>query len=398
MSEEKQQKEKPKRNLKAVRFVFFILLVFLLSGAGVVIWDRYLFPYLRSHKYIGQLGIIKKGTENVVVINKTEQINVTEDQSISPFTGKAASSVVEILSKSEIGEGRSAAPMEKVGSGLVVTADGLIVTYKEAILSGNAQYKILSPQREPLEARLLTTDSFSNLAILKIDGISNLPVAEYIAPSDIKVGAKVVVIGRNGFDADATYQYCILSEHDADFSLGGPQASSEKLQGVYFLDADFGKYGIEELLGGPVVDYNGNVVGMLGSRKDGQENKYFVIPVDIIQSVEDLYIQSGNLSRGSLGVYYALLSKESPFFLGTDFESGAMVYTPSLQQGLAVLSGSAAQVAGLRLNDVILSINGEEISASQNLAYLISKYKPGEAVDLKISREGREMEAKAELK
>lgn len=399
MGDNRNKGEKKKKNLKLIRFIFFIVLVFVVSGMSVVLWDKYLFPQLRSHKWLGKLAFIKMGTEDVVVINKTEQVQMNEDQNILHFVDKANSSVAEIISKKKIGK-ELAVPdkiRQKIGSGFFMTADGLVVTFKEAILTENADYKILAADGKSFDARLLVTDSFSNIALLKINDGSNLPIAEFVAPQDIKIGSKVIVIGKSGFDTEPSYRMGILSEKAKSFSIGGALASSEKLQGVFLLDASLERSDSEKFVGGPVVDYNGNVLGLLGMKKEDQENKYFVIPADLVQSVSDQFIQKGSLERASFGVYYNLLSRENSLSSDNKFEKGALIFSPSLQQGLAVLSGSSAEKAGLRIMDIILSVNGEEVSPNQNLAYLISKYKRGEEITLKILRDGKEMEFKAVL-
>ena len=97
-----------------------------------------------------------------------------------------------------------------------------------------------------------------------------------------------------------------------------------------------------------------------------------------------------------MGLYYLSLTRELAY-LGAGKDRGALVFSPSLQQGLAVISGSPAEKAGIRIMDIILSVNGEEVNADQNLAFLISKYKPGNEVALKILRDGKEIETKAVL-
>lgn len=393
------KKEKKNRNLKIVRFVFFIFLIFIASGISVVVWDKYVFPRLRADSFFKKFSFVKKGTESTMVINKTEQVTVSEEQDISKFTGKSAASVVEIVSKKKSGKETASigGKAEKIGSGLIVTADGLVVTFSDALLSKDAQFKIFTSDGKSFGGRLVFSDPYSGISFLKIDDASNLPVAEFISPQDIKVGSKIIVIGKNGFGVESSFRLGILSENNKVFSAGGTIASSEKLQGVFMIDANLDYSGKENLSGGAVADYNGNIVGILGMRKEDQENRYFVISADIVQSILSRFIEKGNAERGSLGVYYKLLSKESAFSGENELDRGAMVYSPSGQQGLAVIAGSAAEKAGIRVGDVILNVNGEEVNPSQNLAQLIAKYRTGDTVDLKIMRDGKEMEVKAVL-
>ena len=386
---------------KFIKAVAFVGLVFVLSGISLIVIDRFLFPKLVSTEWFSKYKIFKKATENVVVVNKTEQVMVSEDKTISGYSNKAASSVVEIISrKKKDAKAVSIAGAEdmKVGSGMIVTSDGLVITQKNAFLA-EADYQIVTGEGEIHSASLAALDSFSDMALFKVDGAENLPTASYIAPEDIKVGTKVVVVGRSGSNAQLVFKSGLLSRFADNFSVGGLIASSEKLQGVYFSDIEMSDEGDSSLIGSAVADYNGNIVGILGSRKSGSSEQPFIISVSYVDNLVKQYIEKGAVRKGALGLYFRTLTKEDSITLsdGRTLDQGAQVFSPSLQQGLAVLSGSAAEKAGIRVSDIITSVNGEEINSDQNLAALVSKYKPGDSVDLKIIRDGKDMNVKAVL-
>ena len=393
-------KSKKRKIFKA--FVF-VGLVFVLSGMSLVVIDRYLFPKLVAVEWLSKYKIFKKATENVVVVNKTEQVTISEEQTISRYSNKSASSVVEILSfgkKMEIKTSSGSAIGEpKIGSGIVVTADGLVATHKSALEDGASKYEVITADGGDYGAGIVLRDSFSEVILLKMEGAENLSTASFIAPEDIKVGAKVVAIGRGENNAQVVFKSGLVSNFAKSFSIGGPIALSEKLQGVYFADFEMNDGDSEGLIGSAVADYNGNVIGILGIRKVASSQQYYIVPVNYVDEIVDKFIEKGAVPRGALGVYYLLLAKENSLRLadGREIEKGALVYSPSGQQGLAVLSGSAAEKAGIRIMDVILSVNGEEVSSDRNLAYLVSKYKPGDEVSLKILREGKETEVKVVL-
>lgn len=397
-----QEKSGGKKSHKISRLVFFVILVFFLTAVSVIVVDRFLFPYLTTVGWFNKYELFKKATENVVVVNKTEQVTMSEDLTIEKYSNKAAAGVVEIVSEKKQSQQTSRAPslansQEKIGSGLIATADGLILTDSEAILTDQATYHVFVSADGAYDARLIAVDSFTGLALLKIDNVSDLPTTSFIAPQDIKVGAKVAAIGRNGSDFQIVYKSGLLSQFAPDFSLAGPVASSEKMQGVYLADFDLSNTGDESMNGGTVANYNGDVVGMLGSLRAANQSQYFIIPVNYLEDLINQYISSGVTQRGILGLYYTNLTRETSYLLGTNIEKGAMVYSPSGQQGLAVITGSAAEKAGIKLFDIVTSVNGEEVSDSQNLAYLISKYKTGDEVELGILRNGQEMKVKVTL-
>jgi S1-C subfamily serine protease len=396
-----EKRNKSRKSLRIIRFLFFVLLVFVISGVSLFIINHYIIPRLSTEKWLNKYKFLQRATDNVVVVNKTEQVTVSEDQNVSLYSNKSASSVVEIVSQ-KIASGASSKKSSqnmqtKSGSGLVVTADGLIITYQEAILGDPAKYKIIAADGTLYDGRLVFTDPFTDLAFIKVDGAENFSTASFIAPEDIKTGAKVVAIGRGESNAGVIYKSGLLSQLAESYSLAGPLATSEKLQGVFFTDMTLNNLGDENLVGATVADYNGDVVGILGSQKVDQTQQYFVIPVNHIEHLIDEYLANGVVRRGNLGVYYLSLDKENSFFTVNQYDHGALVYSPSLQQGLAVISGSAADKAGLKLSDVILSVNGEEVNPGQNLAYLVSKYKPRDELNLTVARDGQEMSIKATL-
>lgn len=397
MAETENIKAKSKKK-KATKFVFFIVLIFVISGVSSVISDKYIFPWLATRDCFKNKAFFKQAMENVTVINKTEQITVSENKDISGYTQKSASSVVEIVSRQK-GDKNVVLSELRSASGTIVASDGLVASYGNNFFGGmEIEYEIFLQDGKSYSAKIAGVDPFSNIVLLKMEGAENLPVAQFIAPEDIKTGMKIAAVGRSGFNAEISLRLGVTSEWAKATSVSGPLASSEKLQGVLF--ADFSRADDTSdisLAGGAAVDQNGNMVGLIGERKEDAGEKFFVVPINHLQYVINEFLGKGKIERASLGLYYASLSKETAFFAGNSFDRGALVYSPSGQQGLAVLIGSAADKAGIQIGDVILSVNGEEVNPDQNLAFLISKYKPGETVGLKLNRDGKEMEVRVVL-
>ena len=392
--------EKSQITRRGARFIFFIGFVFIVAALSSVVADHYVFPYIATSHWSSKLKILKKGTENVVVVNKTEQVTVSEEKTIADYTSKSVSSVVEIISKKKGTKDIYAGDNKKgkTGSGIIVTADGLIATFGDAIFDSDSEYKVILSDSDAYEARLVSVDPFSNLAFLKIDGVTNLSTASFIAPEDIKVGSRVIVIGKDGSSTQTVFKASLLSELAKNYSINGPIASTEKLQGVFFLDENFQAEKDDGLIGAAVADYNGDVVGILGARKESDGNSpFFVVPINHLQYLIDQILGNGVIKRAKLGAYYVNLTQETSFLSGNKYDRGALIYSPSLQQGLAVISGSPADKAGIKIMDIVLSAGGEEVNPDQNLAYIISKYKPGDEVKLKIVRDGKETEVRVVL-
>lgn len=382
---------------KISKFVFFVVLIFLLAGVSSVITDNFIFPWISSQSWFEKQDFFKQALDNVTVINKTEQVTVSESGSLASFTEKSASSVVEIVARPANSKNISPSSVQ-TESGIIVTADGLVASFGEKFFSSkDTNYQVFTQDGKSFSAQVAAVDPYSDVVLLKLDGAQNLPVAEFIAPEDIKTGTKTVFMGRSGFNSELSLRFGISSELAKAFSLSGPLASSEKLQGVIFSDLNSRDALTESMVGAAAVDQNGNNLGILGSRKSDAGMDYFIVPVNHLQFVINEYLDRGEIKRATLGIYYVALSKEIAYQEGNNFDHGALVYSPSGQQGLAVLAGSPADAAGIKIGDIILSVNGDEINPDQNLAYLISKYKPRDTVSLKIHRNSQEMEVKVVL-
>ncbi|MDD3487175.1 MAG: PDZ domain-containing protein [Candidatus Moranbacteria bacterium] len=397
MGKEKNSKWKSKL-AKVIIVAFF---VFLVAGVSSVAMEKYIFPRLSTLSWFENQDFFKKAMENVTVINKTEEVTVSESGNVSGYTDKSAASIVEIVARpAAVGSSKNVSYANiSSQSGTIVTADGLVASFGEKFFSGkDVEYKAFSQDGKSYGAKVVVADPYTDLVLLKLDdGAQNLPVAEFIAPEDIKVGTKTVFIGRSGFNAELSLRFGLSSELAKDYSLAGPIATSEKLQGVLFGQLNPGNSLNEAMVGGAAADQNGNSSGIIGSRVEDSEARYFVVPANHVQFVIDKYLDQGKIERAGLGVYYVSLSKETAFLAGNSFDKGALVWSPSGQQGLAVIAGSAADVAGIKLGDIILGVNNDEINPDQNLAYLISGYKPGDRVTLKINRGGQETEVKVTL-
>jgi serine protease Do len=390
---------KKTKTAKAIKLVFFVVLIFVISGISSIYADKYIFPWIATQAWFKKQAFFEKAMDNVTVINKTEQVTVSENQDISGYTQKSASSVVEIVARQK-GSKNIASAGDETASGVVVTSDGLVASFGDTFFGGkDMEYQVYFPDGKSYTASVAVVDHFSDIVLLKLANAENLPVAEFIAPEDIKTGTKTAVIGRSGFNSEVSLLLGITSEWAKAYSLSGPLASSEKLQGVLLADfSGSASADSKALAGGAVVDQNGNMLGILGEAKEDAGIKRFIVPVNHLQYVIDQYLQTGNFERATLGVYYVSLSRESAYLAQNSFDRGALVYSSSGQQGLAVLAGSPADLAGIKVGDVILKVNEDEINPDQNLAYLVSKYKPGNQVNLRISRGGNEMDVPVTLK
>jgi serine protease Do len=377
---------------KIFKKVIVIFVIMMLGGLGGIIASRYFFPYLTSTRLFSKYEFLKKSFEEVTIINKTEQVFVKEETSIEKIANQASASVVNIVSIPQKNYGANK-NIFKNGTGLIVTSDGMIITYAEAIIFGDAKYKVLTFDGASYEAEFLGLDSYSNLAFLKISA-SNLPVAAFGNSDDTISGEKIITIGNNYGSYDNLYGAGLLRSFNPVFNLAGKTvSSSEKLEGTFETDFNSGS----NFVGGPIVDYAGRVIGITGSLEIDGGHYYFQIPANKVKKVIDRAIRKELEKNPYLGIYYVPLS--TTFILANDLNvnRGAMIYSSSGQQGLAVIAGSPAQKAGLMVGDVIMAINNQEINSKNTLSDVLYQYKKGDEIELAILRNKQEIKIKIRL-
>jgi S1-C subfamily serine protease len=387
---------------KIAKKLIFILVLMIFGGLGGIIADRYLFPYLSTTKIFSQYAFLKKGSEDITVINKTEQITVKEETSISKIANQVSSSIVNIISyqdatgKNAVNKkivASQAKEASKNGTGIIVTGDGMIMTYATNINIENSKYKVMTYDGNTYDATLLGVDSYSNLAFLKINA-NNLSVASLGDSDSIKAGEKIIAVA-NSFGSYANkYASGLISDFNPSYNLAGlALSSSEKLEGVYETDFSFQQY----FIGGPVVDYNGQVVGIAGVINKDNTQKFFLIPSNKVRTVIDRAVKKELDTEASLGIYYLPISKTYAIENNLSVDAGALIYSASGQQGLAILNNSPAQKAGLKLGDIITALDGKVISLEQTLPDLLHGYNKGDNVGFSVLRDGQEITVPVQL-
>lgn len=362
-------------------------LFFIMAGFSSVVADNYLLPKLSAVKFFSGLEFFQRAGENMTVIERTEKVIIKEEDSINEIASQAATAVVNIISISET-EKRS-----QNGTGVIVTSDGLVATYRDAILEGKVKYKVLIFNGKSYDASFLGADNLTNLAFLKV-GASNLPVISFANSDDFRPGKKLIAIGNSFGEYQNRFASGLLSNIDKTFNLSGKTvSSSEKWEGV--LETDFNNQA--EYVGGPVINYNGELAGITGAVVLNNKEKYFQIPSNVVKKSMELAIENKLENRPVLGIYYLSVTKVLAAANDTTRDRGALVYSASGNQGLAVISGSPAEKAGLKINDIIIAVDGQEINLDNPLSVALGRHSKGEKTELLVDRKGKEITLKVQL-
>lgn len=308
-----------------------------------------------------------------------------EDSKLSDVVGKVRGAVVSLS------DGKQG------GTGFVVNGDGLIVTNKH--LAGSELGKVFEVTFDDgmrAEAKVVAADEFDDVAFLMITGRSD-SVHYYtvvLGDSDtLRVGQSVFAVGNALSLYGNTVTYGIVSAKERQVSAQGDfgMASVSNFYGLLQTDAaiNIGNSG------GPLVNLDGEVIGMNVAVVDSANDLGFALPINDLKPLIDSFQKYGEIRRPILGVSFLMLNEYQGKEFGVDH--GALIVTEDGFNSPAVLKGGPAGTAGLVEGDVILSVNGEAVDAQHPLNRLIRKYEPGANVSLKIMRKMKEMEVNAVL-
>ncbi len=375
-----------------LKFKNFFLIIFLIITAGIsgIVAERYLFPYLATTSFFSHYSFLKQANQNVTVINKTEKVYIKEDSSLTKITDPIVATIVNIVSYPNDVDNKNTF---KNGTGEIITSDGVIVTYLTAINLKNSSYQIITNTGDNYEGKLIGVDSWSNLAFLKIEA-TNLPVVPFSSISKYYPGEKIIAVGNNFPDYQNRFSLGVLNGFDYKFNISGQSLnSSEKMQGVFL--ADFNNQYLSS--GEAIFDYSGQFMGIVGSAIINNQEKFFIISSHKVEAVLKKVISNTLNTNPVLGIYYRPLTKSYSLINHLPLDNGALIYTPSGKEGLAILKGTPAAQSQLKINDIIEKVDNQKINKEHNLSALLYSYKKGDQINLTVLRNNQEMKIKVQL-
>jgi serine protease Do len=259
-----------------------------------------------------------------------------------------------------------------LGSGFFISQDGLVVTNNHVIERATQIQIVMSDGRE-LDAELVGTDPLTDLAVVRVKQPGPYPYVSFGTSKDIRKGDWVVALG-NPFGLGGSATAGILSADGRELGAGSPY--TDFLQ----IDAPINRGNS----GGPTFDLKGNVIGVnsqILSPTGGSVGIGFAIPAELAREVTDTLIRNGRVSRGWLGVQIGDLTPEFAEALGLEDVKGALIAD--------VTSGSPAERAGLKRNDIILSVNGTKVTDSTSTTRLVAKLIANTKNEFDILRDGK---------
>lgn len=340
-----------------------------------------------------------KNTNNQTV--NTEKVVVSEESAIVSAVKKVTPSVVTV--SEEISNRRVISPFgveipqeesdlspKNIGSGFIVSQDGLIVTNKHVVSDIGGKYHVITHDEKDFTVKNIYRDPLNDIAILKIDpsehsSIQLIPVGLGDS-SNLQVGQLVIAIGTPLGEFSNTVTSGIISGLGRGIQAGNPfEGFVEELDNVIQTDAAISPGNS----GGPLVNSSAQVIGVNTAIAQGGQNIGFALPINLIKDSLKNFNETGKFQRAYLGVSYRIISRE--LSIVNEIPEGAYIQT--------VVEGSAADDAGIQNGDIITKIDGVKIEENTNeIAQSIGKKKIGDTITITIWRDGKTENVKATLK
>jgi len=272
---------------------------------------------------------------------------------------------------------------QDIGSGFIVSEDGLIVTNKHVVDSAG-KYNVITHDGKKYEVKNIYRDPVNDIAIVKIPA-SKLKPVEMGDSSKIKVGQLVVAVGTPLGEFRGSVTKGIVSGIGRGITAGSPfESFAEKLDDVIQTDAAINPGNS----GGPLVNSSAQVIGVNTAIVSGAENIGFALPINIIKDSLKNFNQNGQFNRPYLGIAYKILTRDLAIL--NNVPQGAYIQD--------VVDGSPAQKAGVVRGDIITAIDSKEINGEDNeVATIVATKKINDVIALTLWRDGKTMEVATTL-
>jgi serine protease Do len=339
-------------------------------------------------KRSGQIGIGTSNVDQKVLTEESVVIDVAEKVSPSVVTVSIEQPARRVLEFDPFSGFRSrvkGGQPQDIGSGFIVSEDGLIVTNKHVVEDTSAKYKVVTKDGKEYEVEKISRDPSNDIAVLKINA-SGLPKVEFGTSDNLKVGQFVIAIGTALGEFRHTVTTGVVSGLGRGITAGSSyEGFVERLDDVIQTDAAINPGNS----GGPLLNSAGQVIGINVAVASGAENIGFAIPANVVKSALEQFEKTGSfVSKPYLGVTYQMISMQTA--LMNDVPQGAYI--------VDVIEGSPAEKAGIKPDDIITKFDGEDVKEDSGvLADIISKKKVGQNVSIEVWRDGETLKLTASL-
>lgn len=332
--------------------------------------------------------IIQNNLQKTIVDEETVVTKVVEKATPSVVTISIIKPQVNSLFDSFFGFQIQQQPQnnepQDIGSGFVISSDGLIVSNKHVVADTTAKYKVIIGKEEVVDVVDIYRDPMNDLAILKVNKTGLTPV-DLGDSGQLKVGQTVIAIGTALGEFRSTVTTGVISGLGRGITAGSPFEGSERLDNVIQTDAAINPGNS----GGPLFNSGGEVVGVNVAVSQQGQNIGFALPINIVKESINNFKTTGEFDRPFFGVAYKMISKQAALL--NEVPMGAYVQE--------VVSGSPAETAGVKVGDIITEIEGKKLAddTAEPLATYIGKKKIGDNLNVKVWRDSKEVSLTVKL-
>ncbi|MEJ8751951.1 trypsin-like peptidase domain-containing protein [Lagierella sp. ICN-221743] len=362
-------KKAPKKKTPWLRIIIITLLFSVLSSMGTAVKVK----EIVEAEY-GRTSQSSEGTKTT--------INVKGDENVeNAIAKKAIPSVVGITTVTQSNDIFNMNKyVEGVGSGVIVSSDGYILTNSHVVGNGRAkEMNVVFSNGEKTPGKLIWQDESLDLAVIKVEK-TGLPVMDIGDSDKVSVGDKAVAIGNPlGLDLQSTLTSGYISGLNRTINM----ENGSSMDGLIQTDAAINGGNS----GGALLNSKGQLIGINTAKASGGEGIGFAIPINIAKSIVNEIKEKGNFETVKLGIQGVDLKIYEKYFqVNSGAENGAVI--------IKVEPISPAGKAGLQANDIILKIGDKDISGMNDIRKALLDYRIGDEVELEILRNGKNEKVK----
>jgi S1-C subfamily serine protease len=377
----------------------------LLSAGAVSVFSPTITQKLQQHFP----GLVKMGVSSQI----SKQQVIVEDSAIIDVVKKSNPAVVSILisknvSSSSLGgfdpfgaarpqiqgpEGSNGVQQQiGEGSGFLISSDGLILTNRHVVDDRQATYTAILNDGLQYDAKVVAVDPARDVAVMKIEG-TNFPVLSLGDSDSLQAGQTIVAIGNSLGQFTNSVSRGVVSGLKRNLDAGNDFGASERLTDIIQTDAAINPGNS----GGPLINIDGNVVGINVAMAQGAQNIGFALPINQAKRIIEQVKNGTKISIPYLGIRYIVIDAVIQKQIKLPFNYGILVARGVNLADLAVIPGSPADLAGISENDIILEVDGEKLSKDNQLEDVLAKHKVGDTINMKIWHKGQIKDVSATL-
>ena len=279
--------------------------------------------------------------------------------------------------------GTTTPEMSGSGSGVIIDPSGLILTNRHVAGDATKVTVILKDGRS-YDGQTVGVDTLTDFAFVKIDA-TDLPAATLGDSSNLRVGQLAIAMGNPLGDFPGTITSGIVSGLDREISVSDQMTGGqETLRHLIQTDAAI----TPGNSGGPLVDGDGNVIGIDTAASGNATGIGFALPIDLAKPIIEQVLAGKDIERPWIGIRYTDLDAQIAADNSLSVQTGAWIHVDQQSGVVAVVAGSPAKDAGLQDGDIISALDGQTVDRQHPLDLLLLQHNPGDTVTLSVLRDG----------